>query len=173
MSTSEKIIERHKVLAFFGIPVASENTHNYYRMRKFTQLSHSKNPVEYSRQYVDEPFQQTDVVGFAPQYDYAFDKHSTVPVQQDIISITNNELLGDEAVRPIILVDTTDAAVDESDPNKATAYAYKRDYSVIPSTEGDNINIYTYSGSLKARGEKEYIKVSTADNWRTVTIVTD
>ena len=50
--------------------------------------------------------------------------------------ITDGELIGDDAVRSIIVVD-----ID-------TGAAVKRDYAVIPSTEGDNINIYTYSGTI-------------------------
>lgn len=166
---SEKIVERHKVLAFYGIPQDDSETPVFKRLRKFTQFSHSKNPQEYSRQYVDEPFQRDDVVGFAPQYDYAFDKHTNLPVHSDIISITNNEMLGSAAVRTIIIVDISGATVDTANSNKASAYGYKRDYSVVPSTEGDNINIYTYSGSMKANGEQERVQIYTTDNWLTVT----
>lgn len=152
-----KIVERHKVLAFYGVP--DNNGVKYHRMSKFTQFSHSKNPIEYSRQYVDEPFQQTDVVGFSPSYAYAFDKHKNLPVQKDIIAITDGELLGDDAVRSIVLVDTSGG----SD-------SYMRDYSIIPSTEGDNINIYTYSGNMKARGDKVKVVASSTDNWQTITV---
>jgi hypothetical protein len=137
-------------------------------MKKFTQFSASKNPIEYSRQYVDEPFQQTDVVGFAPSYAYAFDRHTGLDVQNDIIDITDNEKLGDEAVRSIIIVDTTTA----TGTTTLTADAKMRSYSVIPNTEGDNINIYTYSGNLKVRGELSDVTVSTSDDWQTVTIST-
>ncbi len=162
---ANKIVERHKILAFYGVPGTNDAV-TYHRMKKFTQFSHSKNPIEYSRQYVDEPFQQTDVVGFAPSYSYAFDKHTDLPVQTDMVNITNEEKLGDDAVRTIILVDTTTATGTTS----VTATAYKRDYSVIPGTEGDNINIYTYSGDLKARGEQSQVTVSTSDDWQTITI---
>lgn len=54
------LVQRHKVLAFFG--VTGESTTVYHRMKKFTQLATSKNPIEYNRQYVDEPFQENDIV---------------------------------------------------------------------------------------------------------------
>ena len=162
------IVERHKILAFMGV-VGTGGTVTYHRMKKFTQFSHSKNPIEYSRQYVDEPFQQTDVVGFAPSYAYAFDKHTDLAVQNDIIGITNGEMLGDDAVRTIIIVDTTEATESSG---TYTASAIKRDYSVIPNSEGDNINIYTYSGNLKARGEQSAVSISSTDDWQTVTINT-
>jgi hypothetical protein len=159
-----KIVARHKIVAFYGVPGTNSTT--YYRMKKFTQFSHSKNPIEYSRQYVDEPFQQTDVVGFAPSYAYAFDKHTDLPVQEDIVSITNGEMLGDDAVRDIIIVDTTAA----TGTTTLSASGLKRSYSVIPNTEGDNINVYTYSGNLKVRGEQSEVTVSTADDWQTISI---
>lgn len=161
------IVERHKILAFYGVP-GTDTTVTYHRMKKFTQFSASKNPIEYKRQYVDEPFQETDVVGFAPSYSYAFDRHTGLDVQNDIIDITDNEKLGDEAVRNIIIVNTTAA----TGTTTLTADAKLRSYSVIPNTEGDNINIYTYSGNLKARGELSDVTVSTADDWQTVTIST-
>ena len=160
-----KIVARHEILAFYGVPGTNSTT--YYRMKKFTSFSQSKNPIEYSRQYVDEPFQQTDIVGHAPAFSYAFDKHKNLPVQADIVDITNGEKLGDEAVRTVIIVDTT-AATESS--GTYTATALKRDYSVIPNSEGDNINIYTYSGDFKARGELAEVTVTSSDGWQTVTI---
>lgn len=161
------MVERHKILAFYGVP-GTGTTVTYHRMKKFTQFSASKNPIEYNRQYVDEPFQETDVVGFAPSYSYAFDRHTGLDVHNDIIDITDNEKLGDEAVRNIIIVDTTAA----TGTTTLTADAKLRSYSVIPNTEGDNINIYTYSGNLKARGELSDVTVSSSDDWQTVTIST-
>ena len=64
------IVARHKKVAFFG--VVSGNTETFTRMPKFTQLTTNKTPMEYSRQYVDEPFQETDVVGYSPSISYAF-----------------------------------------------------------------------------------------------------
>lgn len=159
------IVERHKILAFMGVE-GTGGTVTYHRMKKFTQFSNSKNPIEYSRQYVDEPFQQTDVVGFSPSYAYAFDKHTDLPVQEDIIRITNGEKLGDDAIRAIIIVDTT-AATESS--GTYTATAVKRDYAVIPNAEGDNINIYTYSGTMKCRGELIHGTAASEDNWQTCT----
>lgn len=148
--------QRHKIVAFYGVPT-SGGTVNYTRMKYFTQLSKSKNAQEYSRKYVDEKAQRTDVVSFAPQYDYAFDRYAGDPVLTDIINITDNELLGSEAIRSIVLVD-----VD-------TGAAFKRDYAVIPSTEGDDANVYTHSGSLKANGDQVAGTATSSDNWQTVT----
>lgn len=147
---------RHKMLAFYGVP-NSGGTVTYTRMKYFTQLTQNKNPQEYSRKYVDEKSQRTDITGFAPQMDYAFDRYSGNPVLTDIVSITDNELIGSDAIRSIVLVDTV------------TGAAFKRDYSVIPSTEGDDVNVYTHSGSFKANGEQISGTATTADNWQTIT----
>lgn len=152
-----KIKKRHEILAFYEVTYESEGTtiQSFKRMTKFTQLTQNKNPIEYSRQYVDEAYQFADVVGYSPAIDYAFDAHSDNDVQQDIIKITNNEYLGDDAVRRILIVDTT------------TNEAVCREFSVIPSTEGDNANIYTYSGSFKAHSAPGFGTASTQDGWRT------
>lgn len=147
---------RHQMLAFYGVP-NSGGTVTYTRMKYFTQFSQNKNPQEYNRKYVDEKSQRTDITGFAPQMDYAFDRYSGNPVLTDIVSITNNELIGSEAIRSIVLVDTV------------TGEAFKRDYSVIPSTEGDDANVYTHSGSFKANGEQISGTATSSDNWQTVT----
>lgn len=150
------IVARHKKLAFYGV-INSSGTENFLRMPKFTQLSQSKNPSEYNRQYVDEPFQETDITGYSPSISYAFDLHRNCEVQNDIVNITDSELIADDAVRNIVIVDV----------DKGTAI--KRAYAVIPSTEGDNINVYTYSGTFKCKGEKIHGTATSSDGWQTIT----
>lgn len=158
---------RHKMLAFYGVKTTDTTqtppvtTTTLTRMRNFTQLSQSKNPQEHSRKYVDEKDQRTDVMGHAPQIDYAFDRDNTDAVLADIISITDSESVGEDAVRTIVLVDTD------------TGKAIRRDYSVIPSSEGDDANIYTHSGSFKANGEKVHGTAATSDDWKTCTFEED
>lgn len=152
-----KIVPRHKIVAFYG--VSSSSTTTYYRMTKFTQLSKPQNPIEYSRQYIDEDFEANDVVGFSQSISYAFDKYRGLPVQEDIVNITNSEQTGDSAVRSIITVD-----VD-------TKEAFKRDFAVIPNNEGDNTNTYTYSGNFKCKGSLIEGIAKTDDNFKTITFV--
>lgn len=154
--TRKSIVARHKKVAFFGV-IGSDGTEKFMRMPKFTALTQNKNPSEYSRQYVDEPFQQTDVTGYSPSISYAFDLHRNCEVQQDIASITDNELIGDDAVRNIVTVD-----IDEGT-------ATKRPYAVIPTTEGDNINVYTHSGDFKCKGEMIRGTATSTDGWQTIT----
>lgn len=158
-----EIVQRHKILSFYGVTTTTTSdgttttTTTYHRMKYFTQLSQAKNPQEYSRKYVDEATQRTDVTGFAPEISYGFDKHRNDPVLTDIVKITNEELYGAEAIREIINVDT------------ATGEAYKRDYTVSPGSEGDDANIYKYSGSFKANGEQIKGTAASSDEWQTVT----
>ena len=157
-SNTNSITPRHKILAFFGVHYPSGNV-TFHRMKYFTQLSQSKNPQEYSRKYVDEATQRTDVTGYAPQIDYGFDKYSNDPVLNEIKKITDNEFVGSDASREIVLVDTT----------LSPAVAYKRSYTVSPGSEGDDANIYKYSGSFKANDEQVKGTASTEDDWQTIT----
>lgn len=150
------IVPRHKKLAFYGVTTGGGTT-TFLRLEKFTQFSINKNPKEYNRQYVDEPFGMNDLIGYDPSISYAFDKHTNLGVQDDIVFITDHEKVGDEAVRPILLVDVEDGT------------AIKRDYSIIPGSEGDNVSVYTYSGTLKCHGEPVYGTATSADNWKTCT----
>lgn len=157
-STTPTIVPRHKMVAFYGVATGPSGLDvTYFRMKKFTQFSFSKNPKEYNRQYVDEPYAQNDVMGYDPSISYAFDKYAGYTIQEDIVGIHNNEKIGDNAVRNILLVD-----IDTGD-------AYARDYAVIPNTEGDNINVYTYSGTMKCKGALVHGTADTSDNWETCT----
>lgn len=148
---------REKVLGFHGIPSTGTAGYVLTRMKGFTEFGHSKNPEEYERKYVDEANKRTDIVGYSPAWDYSFDKHLNDPVQADIIKITNHEYTGDQAVRTLLIVDTSDGS------------AVLRDYTVVPDTEGDDENVYTYSGTYKANGEAVFGTATSTDNWATVT----
>ena len=53
------LVKRADKLAFYGVPGEGEGTVIYYRMKGFTEISISKNSKEYTRQYVDEAFEET------------------------------------------------------------------------------------------------------------------
>ncbi len=161
---SEKLVQRSQKIMFYGVPATSGDTFTYHRMKGFTDQSTSKNPKEYTRQYVDELFEQTDVVGYSPATSYGFDQYSGNAVHDDIVDITNNELTGSAAVRPIILVDLSGATATAT-----TAPAVKRDFSVIPDSEGGSLDAYTYTGNLKSKGAKMTGTATTADDWQTIT----
>ena len=161
MAIGTALKKRSDILAFYGIG------EKYARMQGFTEMNTSKNPKEYSRQYVDEESEQTDVVGYSPSLSYNFDTYAGNEVHEDIAEIANNESTGTDAVRTIIIVDTTTPGTSEG-----SYKAIKREYAVIPDSEGDGTDAYTYSGTLKSKGPKEDIEVTSNDDLMTVTIVT-
>lgn len=141
---------RYSVVAFYGIKGSGDTpTVTYHRMQGFTTLTTSKNPKEYTRQYVDEDHEQTDVVGYSPSIAYTFDRYAGNEVQDDIVRITNQELTGSEALVDILVVDTSDAQ------SGGSCSAVKRAYAVIPDSEGDSADAYTYSGNFKVKGDRE------------------
>ena len=113
-------------------------------MRKFTEISTSKNAVEYSRTYVDEDGETTDITGYGEEKSYAFDQYTNNPVHQKIVDITDNEKTGPDALVNILIVDLSKKV------SSGTGYVARlRTYSVIPDTEGDSTDAYTYSGTFR------------------------
>ena len=161
----EKIVKRCQKLAFYG--VTEESGVVYRRMTGFTEFSKSANAQEYNRQYVDEEFERNDIVGYSPEFSYEFDRFIGNKVHTDIAAVTDRELTGTDAVRSIIVVDLSQTAQGESYP------AVKRDFSLIPDSEGDSTDAYTYSGSFKAAGEKVFGMAQSSDGWKTVTFTED
>lgn len=154
------LVTRDKKVAFMQVSGATDGT--YTRMTKFTEMSKSSNANEYSRKYVDQPGEDSDVTGYSPSYSYAFDQYVGNAVHDDIVKITDNELVGDDAVRTIIVVDFTQPGTSEG-----SYKAKKRQYSVIPDSDGDDENTYTYSGDLKSKGVSTDVVVTTSDDWAT------
>lgn len=161
------LVARAKKVLFYGVPTTGESgttTYTYHRMRGFTDASTSKNSKEYTRQYVDELFEQTDVTGYSPSTSYGFDQYAGDAVHDDIVKITDEELIGNDAVRSLILVDLSAIGATAT-----TAPAAKRDYAVIPDSEGGSLDAYTYTGNFRSKGAKVSGTATTADNWLTVT----
>lgn len=131
------IVKRSQKVSFVETTPAGA----YTRMKGFTALSHAKNPKEYTRQYVDEDGETTDVVGFSPSMEFALDQMLADASQKSFVDIIDGELTGDAAKVNIVTVDLSGTA-----PFKAV----KRQYIVVPGTEGDGAEAYTYSGTLKA-----------------------
>ena len=152
-----KLVPRSTIVGFYGLP--TDDGVVFKRMRKFTQFTKSMNPTEYTRKYVDEACSITDVVAYAPSIAYSFDKHTGIDVLDDIIAITNGERIGEDAVRTIIIVDTK------------TGQATMRDYCIIPNSEGDNVNVYTYSGTFKCHGDVFVGNATSEDNWQTADFI--
>ena len=137
MASEKMLVGRHKRVAFMD---ADGSGKTFTRMTGFTSLSDGKNSTEYSRQYVDEASERSDVVGYAPAIDYEFDRYTNDPVHEKIAAITDDEILGTEAQVDIVVVDLFEQKTSET-----TCTARKRTWSVIPDTEGDGTDALIYS----------------------------
>ncbi len=156
-----KLIGRHEKVAYYGVKDLQGNT-TYHRMSGFTKMDTSKNPVEYSRRYIDESFEQTDVVAMSPSISFTFDRYSGNPVHDDIVSISDKEILGTGAVRSVVLVDMSTEANGVCD-------AIMRDFSVMVESEGNSTDAYTLSGTMSTKGEKTFGKAAVSDDGATIT----
>ncbi len=157
-----KISKRSEKVAYLGL---ESGNNSFSRMRGFTEFSISKNPVEYSRKYIDEQSERSDVVAYAPSISYSFDKFSDNLVHRELINISDNEMVGSDATRSIVIVDfSTDGDVKN---------AISRTWTIIPDSEGNDSNTYTYSGTLKANGDVVFGTVTSDDDWETCIFVKD
>ncbi|MBR5236168.1 MAG: hypothetical protein IKW06_02185 [Clostridia bacterium] len=159
-----KIVKRSDKLAFFGVK-GPTGTVTYHRMKGFNEITTQKGPIEYSRQYVDQEFEQSDVVGYSPSISYSFDQFEDNEVHLDLVKIADRELVGEDAVRSIIMVDLTDGN-PEGDYS-----AVKRDFVVLCESEGDSMDAYTYAGVLKVKGEKVFGVATSVDSWETCSFI--
>lgn len=143
---ARRLVKRSDKVAFLGCVATGSEVFN--RMRGFSSLSGSKNPMEYSRQYVDEEFETTDVVGFSPSFDFGFDQYTEDEVHEEMVEILDGEYTGTEARRNIV-------TVDFSQPVEGGGYkATKREYAIIGDSEGDSMDAYTYSGTFRSTGRR-------------------
>ncbi len=156
-----KIVKRCEKLSFFGV-VGADNTVTYHRMKGFNEIAVSKNPKEYTRQYVDEEFEQSDVVGYSPSIAFSFDQFADDAVHCDLADIAERELVGDGAIRSVIVVD-----LSREDGSEGSHPAVKRDFCVVCQNEGNSMDAYTYSGSLRVKSEKVFGTASSSDDWQT------
>lgn len=143
-----KIVKRNQKLAFYGIK-ADDGSVTYRKMKGFTDISVSKNPKEYSRQYIDEITETTDVISYSPTIDFSFDMFTENDVHLDIEKVFNEELIGSDAVKSVVIVDFTKPATDVDGAYEMLM----RDFALIPDTEGKGTEFYQYSGTFKAKGD--------------------
>ena len=162
--TDRKLVKRSDKVSFLGCLVDDSETFN--RMRGFTTLSGSKNPTEYSRRYVDEEFETTDVTGYSPSLDFGFDQYIGDPVHEEMVEILDNEKLGTEARRNIVTVDFSQEA------GEGSYKAVKREYAIIGDAEGDSMDAYTYSGTFRSTG-KRIVGTATVDETGAVATFTE
>lgn len=156
-----KIVGRHEKVAFMGI-AAKDGAVTYRHMYGFTEMSESKNPIEYTRKYVDEKSERSDITGYNTALSFAFDEIKEDPICQHLADIIENERVGEAAIVPILQVDLS------QETETAGSYpARLRYFTVVPDSAGDDENAYTYSGEFKANGETVVGTATTTDGWDT------
>ncbi len=158
----KKIVQRSKRVAFMNTS-ADSAAPKYERMTNFTSMTNSKNPKEYTRQYVDEDSERSDVVGYAPSIEFSYDRHTETAVHTRLSEIHDGEFLGDDAHVDIVTVDLFDG------DSTAGYKAVKRTYAVIPDTDGDGNDALIYSGTFKSVSEITKGTAKLDENGQTVT----
>lgn len=158
-----KIVGRHQRVAFMNVSIGEEAA-NYQRMTGFTQMTNSKNPKEYSRQYVDRESEDTDVVGYSPAISYSFDRHTNTPVHERIAKVHDGELTGSDALVDVVIVDFFTSSGAEG-----TYVARKRTYAIIPDADGDGTDALIYTGSLKSKSDVEEGTATVSEDGKTAT----
>lgn len=144
--SESKLVSRSEYLSFMDTGTSDSPAFNLMG-EGFTSLSESKNPKEYSRQYINESTERTDVVGYAPSIAYSLDTYTNNPVIAKICKVTDEELRGTDAQVDIVSVNTYETA-------SAGAYpAYKRRYAIIPDGKGDGTDALVYTGNFRAVGD--------------------
>lgn len=152
------LIQRSDRLAFMNTGTSAQPV--WSRMQGFSELSESKSTIEYSRHYVDEKTERTDVSGYSTEQSFSFDRYSPYEVHEKLAEIIDGEKLGTDARVEILVVDTF----------KETDNARRRTYSVIPDTVGDGTDALVYSGTFKAAGDFTVCTATSTDGWMTATI---
>lgn len=145
---TSKLVSRSELRSYMN--TGSAETPKYELIGEgFTNLAESKNAIEYSRHYIHEKSERTDVTGYAPSLDYSVDTYTNNAVIKKIKDITDKELIGSDAQVDIVNVEMfSDGEVDET-----ACVAYKRTYSVIPGGKGDGTEALIYTGTFKAVGD--------------------
>ncbi len=114
----------------------------------FTEFTENKNPREYTRQYINEAVERTDIVGFASAVTYAFDVYEDDPVCDKLLNLTLSEAVGADAVVRIIT-----AFLYKESGTAGRVEAIRRDYAVCPSKLGSGTEALICAGNLRACGE--------------------
>lgn len=156
--SEKKLVQRADKVAFMKVKDKFE------RMQGFTGMSTSKNPKEYTRQYVDELFETTDVVGISASIEFAFDQFVGNPVHDKLTQMIDDEVVGTDAVVEIMVVDFTKPT---SGGTGNEFEARTRKYSVIPNTEGGSLDAYTYEGTFRVNSNTEKGTATSTDKFLT------
>ncbi len=159
-----QVYNRADIVNFMGLTLDATIFH---RMKGFTDGGKSLNPAAYNRRYVDEKTERSDVVAYATEIAYAFDRMYGNAVHNVISKVHDDEIVGFSI--PIVTVNF----------NEPVAGGYKakmRVWSVQPDSDGDSTDAYTYSGAFKANSSivtgVAKIETGNANDSTTITAIT-
>lgn len=162
-NTTPKIVKRCQRVAFMNTDTTGSSP-KYERMTKFSSITNSKGTKEYSRQYVDQEFEESDVVGYAPSMSYSFDRHTDTPVHEMIAKVHDGELTGADTLVDIVVIDLFKPGTEDG-----TFEATKRTWAIIPDGDGDGNDALVYTGSFKSKSEKETGTATLSSDGKTLT----
>ena len=168
---NQELVMRHGIVAYCNVPsgIGGVTTSKIYRMKGFTSFGTSRNTEQYTRKYVDEKHQTSDITAYNTSIGYKFDLFEDNPVHQLFADITNNEKIGSEALVDIYVVDFS-KPVGSSDDEYECAH---RKMVLVPSSDGDDANVYTYSGDLRTKGDREVGVATVSADELTITYSAD
>lgn len=180
--SDKKLVLRHEVLTFMKpLKIDGKNTFDekYHRLYGFTELSETANPQEYTRKYIDEARERTDIVGMTKTSSFNLDYHEGDLVHADIKNMYDKELTGTNTEREFIAVElfkdvkytetpTLQTKETKTGEAKTGKRAILRKYTVIISDSGGEEAV-TFAGSFNVSGDRiEGIAISD-DGWQTCT----
>ncbi len=110
----------------------------------FTAFPEAKNPKEYTRKYVSDQTERSDVIGYSPSISYTVDCITNVPCVNEIVEIHEKEYIGTATHRDVVSVNCWKEA--ENGEYEATM----RTFAIIPANKGDGTDALVYSGTMKA-----------------------
>lgn len=135
-----QVYNRADIVNFMGLTLDATIFH---RMKGFTEGGKSLNSSTYDRRYIDEKTERSDVVAYATEIAYAFDRMYGNAVHNIIAKVHDDEVVGFNV--PIV-------TVNFNEPVEGGYKAKMRVWSVQPDADGDSTDAYTYSGIFKANG---------------------
>lgn len=146
MPNNSKLVMRYEELSFMNVGTTASPDYKVIG-EGFTSLSESKNPAEYSRKYINQSSETTDVTGYSPSLAYNVDLYSNNPVIGKIVEVHDLEKVGTDARVEVVSVRMWEPVTEGS------YRAFKRVYSIIPDAKGDGTDAMVYSGNFKAVGD--------------------
>ena len=144
------LLMRNAYLAFMNIEEDEDLPGRYSLVGEgFKKLSQVKEPTEYTRRFVNESTDTTDIIKYNAEIAYEIDVFSGDPCVQRIVNITDEERRGKKARTDIITLFTEDIVAPPF-----VCKATKRKYTIIPDRIADDVSVLQATGKMVAMNDK-------------------